>query len=92
MELDKIINELMEKRFNDKVEEIIQGKFDKDKRSYSRYSDFDDRLRWFCDTLMDEYLEKHKEDINKIIESKINLSELILEGHTFRLSTPGHDK
>ena len=77
MDMEKIITDLMEKRFNDKIDECIMGRFDD--KDMCRRSGFDQRLGWFIEEHIDEYLKQKKDIILEKMTSKIDLNRVIID-------------
>ena len=92
-QLGQLVEELMEKRFTERAEELIGTCFKAERNDYNYDNDtseFDRKLRWFIDKRMDEYLEEHKQEITEILIKQIDLSKIVL--HAFSVSAKQENK
>ena len=70
MDLDKIIEDLMEKRFKDKINEIIGNKFEPG--HYFDVSEFDKLITRFIEKKMELYINSKEKKIMKLVNDKLD--------------------
>jgi hypothetical protein len=82
MDVGQLVEELMEKRFTERAEELVGKVFVRENHGYGHnndeYSEFDQKLRWFIDKIIDKYLEENKERIMDIVLKQIDLDKISL--------------